>query len=93
MYDELTSKERAILKKIVKVTDLESVELLSDWEDDHQVCIGVRVNGVEFGIWWTGTEVIGAFEYAMDSARAKIRVVDEIRDFIINGEEGLEEDN
>jgi hypothetical protein len=76
-FSDLSSEELNKLATIKTPDDLKSVEVLDTWRDDHETCVGVRVNGIEFGCWWIVSEFAGAFYY-WDSARAKADIVEYI---------------
>lgn len=79
-FDDLTPAEKQILGNLTPAT-LRSCEVLRDWMDDHQVCVLVNVNGIEFGAWWCGWETAGAFLYA-DSPKAKETICQYLKDNI-----------
>jgi hypothetical protein len=59
----LSPEEWQSLKNIKSPQDIKSCQVVNDWVDDHIICVGVILNGVEFGAWWCGWEVAGAFKY------------------------------
>ena len=61
MVDDLEPEEVAILKGVTKENLV--AELLATWTDDHERCVGVRINGVEVGFWWLTFEAAAAFAY------------------------------
>lgn len=85
-FSDLTPAEQATLKSIGTPADIKSCEVLSSWRDDHLPCVGVRVNGVEFGIWWTDPQTYGAFEF-FEVPRARQRVFDIVVEWITNHDE------
>lgn len=83
-FDELTQKEKEIIKKL-KDSHLEKIRVVSEWRDDHLPCVGFKVAGVQMGIWWLDTEVVGAFYYP-ESPRARKVIREQIRYAIESGE-------
>lgn len=73
-FDELTEAEQQTLLAIQGPEDIKSVEVLSAWTDDHLPCIGLRLNGVEVGFWWTDPALEGLAEAAPESKRARLRI-------------------
>lgn len=65
---ELTEDEVSRLREIKTPEDITDVEVIDEWTDDHLPCIGVKINGVEIGLWWCDTT--NAFHY-WDSPKAK----------------------
>jgi hypothetical protein len=89
MFDELTPDEQKKIEAIKTVDDIKSVELLDTWEDDHEMCAGVEINGVKMGFWWIGSG-IGAFEYP-DSPKAKKDVLEMIKEAVQDAYEDTDE--
>ena len=61
MVGDLKPEEVAVLKGVTKENLV--VELLADWVDDHEQCVGVKLNGVEVSFWWLSFEAASAFFY------------------------------
>lgn len=85
-YPELTVAEQQVLKSITNESDIKDVEVLSDWYDDHQICVGAKVNGVEFGVWWMGAKDAGSFWWP-DSIPARQNIVSVIKNWIESHDE------
>lgn len=85
LYD-LDKDEIDKLKAIKSVADIKSAEIVDTWRDDQLPCVGVKINGVEFGFWWIDDKLIGAFEYCSDSAKAKQVILKHLHDEIENHE-------
>jgi hypothetical protein len=62
-FEDLDPQEQEALRNIKSSQDIQSCQIVNDWIDDHVVCVGVILNNVEFGAWWCGWEVAGAFKY------------------------------
>lgn len=77
MVNDLEAGEVATLKGITE--ENLQVEVLADWEDDHERCVGVRLNGVEVSFWWLTFEAAAAFAYPDSPLGRKIimRVLEE----------------
>jgi hypothetical protein len=75
--EDLSEKEKKILAEVIKQKHV-AVEVLSEWTDDHQPCLGVKINGIEFGVWWLDVEGAGAFHYS-DSKKAQKIIKDVIK--------------
>lgn len=64
--EELPPDQIAVLRTIKTPQDLKEVHVMNTWVDDHVLCAGVVINGVEFGAWWAGWELVGAMFYSQD---------------------------
>jgi hypothetical protein len=81
MFEDLSSKEQAILAAIQKPEDIKTIEPSDTWTDDHIVCCGAAINGVEIGFWHCGAEMAGFLE-CDDSLKAKGHIVKAIKKMI-----------
>jgi hypothetical protein len=54
-FHELTEEERKTLTDIKAPNDIKTTECLAEWANDHVVCFGAKINGVELGFWWVGS--------------------------------------
>lgn len=77
-YEDLPEDAKAALRAIKAPTDIQSSQVMEDWRDDHQLCVGVVLNGITFGAWWCGWEVAGAFQY-WESPKAREEIVEYIQ--------------
>ena len=48
-WADLEPRERVILTNL---KDIETLELMGKWDDDHVACWGLRINGIGLGFWW-----------------------------------------
>lgn len=64
-----TAKEIATLLATKKADDITSVEIISEYEDDHAMCAEVRVNGAPIEFLWYDN--LGFIHYWNDSPKAK----------------------
>lgn len=71
---ELTKKERKVILSIRKPQDIKSCKVIDTWTDDHLECVGVKLNGVDIGFWWTES---GPFSY-WKSRQAKLDIIEQI---------------
>ena len=76
---DLPEKDVKKLMAIKKIEDIKSVELIEIWNDDHQPCAGLKLNGVTFGMWWVSYETIAAIEYGTDSKKARKKLLEAIK--------------
>lgn len=92
-YADLEPGERAKLKAMTSYLDIDpaTTEYLDEWTDDHIVCVGGRVNGIELGFWCVGAGFAGTMEYAKESEQARKDLFDQLFIEIKNGEEELED--
>lgn len=91
-FNELTDEELATLGLIQSPEDINNVELIELWTDDHEACVGVEVNGVKFGCWWIIPEFVGAFSYWDESARARNDIVQYIQEGVKDALEEKQQD-
>lgn len=75
---ELPPEQRAVLQAIKTPQDIKECMVMNTWYDDHQLCVGAVLNGVEFGAWWVGWELTGAL-YFSDSAKAGPIIVEYLK--------------
>lgn len=73
--EELSPEHQAVLKAIQTPQDIRECMVMDTWHDDHQLCVGAAINGVEFGAWWVGWELAGAMLFS-DSAKAGPMIVE-----------------
>lgn len=103
--DELPPDEVKLLKSYVallkkygrKAVKKLKIGVVEDWEDDHEICIGVKVGNVEFGLWWIGRTEAAAWEYPDSKKAIKeiiIQIESEVPEQVIihKGAKGLVED-
>lgn len=73
----MKDKDIETLMKIKTADDIESVEVVEYYTDDHQPCATVKVNDVEIEFLWYDN--LGFLEYWNDSARAAKDLVSNIK--------------
>lgn len=73
--NDLPPEQQTILKAVKSPADIRECMVMDSWYDDHQLCVGVALNGVEFGAWWIGWQLGGAMFFS-DSAKAGPMIVD-----------------
>ncbi len=66
--------EQHKLLSITSADDITSVDLLSEFSDDHIPCANVNINNIDVDLFWCGSVVIGACEFADESPAAKRKV-------------------
>lgn len=78
--------------------DIQSVEFLAFWYDDHEECQGVKINGVQWGWWWGGEpyrDILNRY-FAAKTPNEIFLAKNEIYDIILNEKQrlfdGAEED-
>ncbi len=86
---DLTPEERQKLAEIKTPDDIQSVSVADVWIDDHQPCVGVRLNGVDVAFCWLRAYTVGAFFFD-DSPRAKQVIYEALRDALEWAEVGYE---
>lgn len=63
------------LQAMVEGKNIQSIQLESEWFDDHIPCAGILFTTNEesyrLGLWWCGPEIIAAARYFSDSATAQ----------------------
>jgi hypothetical protein len=89
--DDLEAHELDILRRIKSPQDIQSCQVMNDWVDDHEVCIGVILNGVEFGAWWCGWETGAAFLY-WEHPKAKEKIAEYVNQSVTQAIEDERED-
>ena len=52
IVDDVTDDEFKALVLIHKPSDITSFKIVDVWTDDHTTCLGLQVNGINFGVWW-----------------------------------------
>jgi len=81
MVGDLGPEEVAILRGVTK--ENLTIEVLADWVDDHERCIGVKLNGVEVSFWWLSLEAVSAFCYP-DSVAAREIVLQVLSEALVD---------
>ena len=81
MVGDLKPEEIAVLKGVTKENLV--VEVLADWVDDHEQCIGVKLNGVEVSFWWLSFEAASAFCYS-DSVAAREMILQVLSEALVD---------
>lgn len=66
--------EADTLKAIKERADIKSLEILKEYEDDHQMCADVKINGIQVEFLWYDT--LGFLEYWDESDRAFKKLVE-----------------
>ncbi len=66
--------EQYKLLKLTSADDITSVELVSEFSDDHIPCADAKINGIDVSLFYCGSIVIGALAFASESAKAKKQV-------------------
>lgn len=80
---DLTEDEYKKLRAIKTPKDIKSCKQVGDdWTDDHVICMGVEINGVELGFWWCGSEMVGHVNYAMKNTEARELVFEALKSFM-----------
>ena len=78
MLHEMKVKDINTLMSIKRGSDITSMKLLSEFEDDHIACAKAKINGVTCELYWCGGKVVGALE-CDDSEKAKRIVCNSLR--------------
>lgn len=50
--EAFSDEEIAVLKQIQTGDDIKSIVVGDEWIDDHEICVNLTVNGIEFSAWW-----------------------------------------
>lgn len=77
MVEDLNAEEVAVLRTVTQ--ENLTVEVLSLWEDDHEQCVGVKLNGIVVSFWWLTFEAAAAFAYP-DSPKAREMILQVLKD-------------
>jgi len=88
---ELPSQQITSLVKIQKPEDIKTISDVIYWEDDHALCVGALINGIQVAWWWHGPHLIGHLMYSNIVPAAKKVVFDSLKDLIDRSAE--QEDN
>lgn len=70
------------LLQIKKPEDIKSISDIITWEDDHTLCVGAMINGIEVSWWWYGPSLVGHLMYSNIVPQAKKEVFDYLRELI-----------
>lgn len=76
--EDLSPEQQAVLRAIQTPQDIRESQVMDTWHDDHQLCVGASINGVEFGAWWVGWEFAGAV-YFSDSTKSAPIIIEYIK--------------
>jgi len=88
---ELPPQQITSLVKIQKPEDIKTISDVIYWEDDHALCVGALINGIQVAWWWHGPHLIGHLMYSNIVPAAKKEVFDSLKDLIDRSAE--QEDN
>lgn len=79
--DPIKQQEIEKLKSLLNIkqlSDIKSLDVVDEWEDDHEMCYAVEINGVVVEFLWM-TSIIGALTYYNDSPRAFNDLIEAIK--------------
>ena len=78
--DEMVEK----IKGLKSTEQIKTLELTDTWEDDHELCVGVIINGdIQFGAWWIVPEFFADLVYAgKGNEEAKKEVIDYVVGYV-----------
>lgn len=52
VFEELNPDEKERIADIRSPSDIHSFVFTTLWEDDHELCLGTKINNVPIGLWW-----------------------------------------
>ena len=84
---ELPSKQIMSLIQIQKPEDIKSIDNILYWEDDHVLCVGAKINGIEVSWWWYGPDLLGHLMYSNVVPEAKKQVFNSLKELIFRSAE------
>ena len=69
--EELSPEERGRVKaEMEKIKP--DIKFVATWEDDHCMCVGVEIAGVQAGFWWLTDKAAAAFQFPDSPTALKI---------------------
>ena len=71
--------EHRKLLDLTSAADIETVEFMGEFDDDHIACVTAKINGVGVDIYWCGCEGVAAVMYANEVDRAREKVFELLR--------------
>lgn len=92
-YSDLTSSEKDVIKAIKKPEDINSFEIISEWHDDHEACVGFALNDVEMSAWWICRDFVRSLYRLDDGDDVKTKKIDTAKKHLIDFlQEKIEDD-
>lgn len=79
------------LLQIKNVEDITSLNIIDEYEDDHQQCAEVEINGVPVEFLWF--DELGFLYYYNESPKAATKLIESIRFCCYSAMERLEEED
>jgi hypothetical protein len=68
------------LLQIKTIEDIKSLNIIDQYEDDHQQCAEVEINGINVEFLWF--DELGFLQYYNESAKAAMKLLHAIRFFV-----------
>ena len=85
----MTHQQIKQLAQIKTIQDIKSLDVTNEYEDDHQQCADVEINGIAIEFLWYDN--LGFLEYYDESAKAAAKLLKSIQFIIYNAIEELDE--
>lgn len=81
---QLRGDELETIAAIKKPEDITEFTIIDEWRDDHEACVGFRLNGVETSAWWIIREFVRELYRLDDDAESKSKKVVAAKKELIN---------
>jgi len=78
--ETLPQKQQFAILAIEKPEDIKSIADIKTWIDDRQVCVAVKINGVELPFWWSGEALVGHLMYGNVVPEARKQILEWIQE-------------
>lgn len=73
----MTKQHIKQLAQIKTINDIKSLNIIDQYEDDHQQCADVEINGIDVEFLWFDN--LGFLEYYEESAKAAAKLLNAIQ--------------
>lgn len=80
----IRGEELETLQAITEPNHIKTFEILGEWTDDREPCLGVSLNGVQFGIWWIVREFVRELYRIDDNATSTSKKVVKAKEELID---------
>jgi len=84
------SKDIKPLTKIKNKSDIKSFKVIDEYEDDHQQCALVKINGIKMEMMWY--DELGFLQYWNESPKALKRLIKAIQHCCLVAMENMSDD-
>ena len=85
----MTKQHIKQLAQIKTINDIKSLNIIIMYEDDHQQCAEVQINGIDVEFLWFDN--LGFLEYYEESAKAAAKLLKSIRFIVFAAIEELDD--